>query len=63
MYKLKNRGPTGGDYNIKFGFTEIIPDYLFADSEIEEITVPDTIKNLGASAFSWCTALKKVKLS
>ena len=60
---LKTAGPTGGDYNIKFGFTETIPDYLFADSEIEEITVPDTIKNLGASAFSWCTALKKVKLS
>ena len=59
---LKTAGPAGGDYNIKFGFTETIPDYLFADSEIEEITVPDTIKNLGTGAFSLCTALKRAKL-
>ena len=59
---LKTAGPTSGNYNIKLGFTETIPDYLLADSEIEEITVPDTIKNLGTGAFFLCTALKKAKL-
>ena len=59
---LKTAGPTSGNYNIKLGFTETIPGYLFADSEIEEITVPDTIKNLGTGAFFLCTALKKAKL-
>ena len=59
---LKTAGPTSGNYNIKLGFTETIPGYLFADSEIEEITIPDTIKNLGTGAFSLCTALKKAKL-
>ncbi len=30
---LKTAGPTSGNYNIKLGFTETIPGYLFADSE------------------------------
>ena len=40
-----------------------IGDYAFADSGLEEITIPDTVLDLGSGVFSNCTALKKVNFS
>ena len=60
---LKTAGPTSGNYNVKLGFTETIPDGLLESSYLEEITIPDTVKNLGVGAFSGCEKLKKIKLS
>ena len=40
-----------------------IGDYAFANSGLEEITIPDTVLDLGSGVFSNCTALKKVNFS
>lgn len=41
---------------------EIIPPFIFAGSGIEEITIPDTVKNIGNYSFSSCASLKSVNL-
>ena len=59
---LKTAGPINGNYNIKYGFTERIPEGFFSGSEIEEVIIPDTVKRIESSAFYGCYNLKKVKL-
>jgi len=49
---LKTAGPTGGGYNIEFGWTTRIPASAFSGSEITGITIPDTVTSIGQSAFS-----------
>ena len=60
---LKTVGPAIGNYNIKLEFTEIIPQNLFYNSEIEEVSIPDTVKKIDYNAFYACNSLKKIKLS
>ncbi len=38
----------------------VIPELAFSSSKITALTVPATVKEIGASAFSYCSALKKV---
>lgn len=59
---LKTAGPASGDYNIKYEFTEEIPSRLFARSEIEEISFPDTIKEIGYESFSCCSKLESITI-
>ena len=60
---LQTVGPLNGDYNIKLGFTETIPTSLFNDSEIQKVTLPDTIKTIEDGAFDECESLKDIELS
>ena len=59
---LKTAGPATGDYNVKLGFTETIPNNIFKSSNVIEVTLPDTIKTLGEQIFASCARLKKIKL-
>ena len=59
---LKTAGPATGDYNVKLGFTETIPNNIFNNSNVVEVTLPDTIKMLGEKTFASCARLKKIKL-
>ena len=45
------------------GFTVVgIRDYAFAESDIESISLPDTLKTIGAHAFSDCTELQQITI-
>ena len=59
---LKTAGPSSGDYNIKIGFTGNIPDMPFANSELENVVLPEGLTELNTSAFGGCTKLKQVTL-
>lgn len=39
-----------------------IPDYMFADTGIEEIALPDSVRMIGTGAFYYCSQLKKAVL-
>lgn len=57
----KTAGPIGGGYDFEFSWTDEIPAYAFyANGELEEVMIPDGIKKIGNSAFSYCSSLKKV---
>lgn len=61
--ELTTAGPIGGEYNIEFGWTEIIPDFAFSDFDsLEEITFSDNISVIGTSAFLNCDKLANVSL-
>ena len=49
--KLKTAGPIGGGYNIEFGWTDEIPERAFAYSNIQSITLPNTITKINKMAF------------
>lgn len=68
--KTLNKGTSGSPFlgcnnlkNIEFedGIT-IIPDYICGSTPIEEITVPNSVKEIGIWAFSNCTSLKKITI-
>lgn len=61
---LKSAGPIGGSYNIQYGWTETIPENAFraVGHSITSVTIPNSIKVIGASAFSGCSELTNVIL-
>ena len=60
---LKTAGPSSGNYNVKLGFTETMPDGLLQSSNVVEVTLPANLKNMGAWTFTDCNGLKKIELS
>lgn len=60
---LKTAGSIGGNYNYKFGWTEVIPGHAFSScSGLTSITIPDTVTNIGDYAFSHCTGLTSITI-
>lgn len=59
---LKTVGPESGNYNIKLESTETIIAKLFSFSEIEEVHIPDTVREIGYYEFSNCNNLTTVIL-
>ena len=49
------------DVTLEEGLT-IVPDELLRGLPIEEITIPNTVKEIGDCAFADCTSLKKINL-
>lgn len=52
---------TGGSLTIPAGVTKI-PDYAFASSNITAVVFPASLEEIGAGAFSGCTAITKIDL-
>ncbi len=51
--KLKTAGPMSGNYNIRFAWTEAIPNCVFNDCHsIESIVLPIGLKRIGRQAFA-----------
>lgn len=68
--KTINKGTAGSPFlgcnNLKYiefeeGIT-IIPDFICGSTPIEEIIVPNSVKEIGVYAFSNCTSLKKITI-
>ena len=49
------------EYSIKNG-TVCIAEQAFKDSSVDEITIPDSVRSIGKSAFSGCSSLTKVTI-
>ena len=49
------------EFNIPQGITTIGPD-VFAHTDLENITIPNSVREIGTSAFSGCKNLKTVEL-
>ena len=66
LTKIASGAPFSGCTNLKHielenGMT-VIPNYVCASTPITEITIPNTVKEIGLWAFSDCTFLKKIKI-
>lgn len=59
---LVSAGPVGGDFNIQFGWTQVIPDNAFSDCNIITVTMPTTITSIGVQAFAQCYNLKSITI-
>ena len=59
-YLINASNTVSGEYKIKDG-TKVIADYAFAESKIESIVIPSSVKYIGASAFSE-TSLETVEI-
>jgi len=62
---LETAGPISGNYNIKFGWTQVIPANAFnvsyaAASALRSITLPLTIEEIGDNAFYDCQYLNSI---
>ena len=56
-------GPIGGGYDFEFSWEESIPNYAFAGcGNLEEVMIPEGIKNIGTEAFAYCSSLKKISV-
>ncbi|MBR5157874.1 MAG: leucine-rich repeat domain-containing protein [Clostridia bacterium] len=53
------KGTIDGDYVVKEG-TYTIADLAFANRKITGVTIPESVKFIGAEAFRYCSALKSV---
>ena len=68
LHELKTAGPIGGNYDYQFAWTEKIPDHAFAylhdrdANALESVTLPDTITEIGYSAFSGAENLTSIIL-
>lgn len=55
---ISSAGPIGGDYDYQFAWTEKVPDHAFSYLKnrdfysLSSVVLPDTITEIGASAFS-----------
>lgn len=50
--KLTSAGPLDGDYNIKFGWTDAIPPYVFENcGSLTSVAIPEGITSIGFYAF------------
>ena len=55
LKNLRTAGPLGGGYDFEFGWEENIPAEAFSIcSNLTEITIPASVKNIGSSAFGSC---------
>lgn len=60
---LKTAGPTGGEYDIQFGWKKEIPDHSFHGCmSLEQIEIPKSISKIGEQAFS-VSGIKRIELS
>ena len=68
-YNLKTAGPIGenytfvlgGDYNYLFGWKEYIPDKAFFNCiRLKSVTLPETLKGIGARAFERCSYMESI---
>lgn len=59
---LDSAGPTVSNKAIKYGWTEAIPEYAFAGSEIQEVAFPETISSIDMHVFENCIKLEQVIL-
>lgn len=60
--ELKSAGPTGGGYNIEFGWTEAIPSRAFGYlPNLTSVVLPNSITSIGEYAFEYC-GLNKIVL-
>lgn len=59
--QLQTAGPIGSEANYEFGWTEYIPVNAFykCDSLIE-VTIPNSVSDIGKSAFSGCSGLTSI---
>ena len=59
----KTAGPVDGGYDFEFSWEKSIPNYAFAGCvNLEEVMIPEGIKNIGADAFAYCSSLKKISV-
>lgn len=67
---IKTAGPIGGAYDLKFGWTNVIPDYAFNTmTNLETAVIPDGITSIGRYAFaesglktvSWPASVTEIK--
>ncbi len=57
---LKTAGPTGGGYNIEYGWSSGIPAYAFYGSRLTGILIPSEIRSVGNYAFYNCSSFSSV---
>lgn len=60
--KLKSAGPKGGNYDIEYEWTDEIPAYAFANSNVDTVVFPNGIKTIGQSAFMSCKNLESIEI-
>jgi len=60
---LNSAGPIGSGKAIEYGWTQRIPEYAFSYSdELQEVIFPETLTEIGWSAFRECKKLEQVFL-
>ncbi|MGN0522249.1 MAG: leucine-rich repeat domain-containing protein, partial [Eubacterium sp.] len=60
--KLKSAGNLSSNANIKFGWTDKIPENAFNQSALTSVTIPNSVTSIGNSAFCYCSNLKKITI-
>lgn len=51
---IRTAGPSGGNYDYEFGWTDRIADNAFASSYLQSVILPSTIRTIGERAFNHC---------
>lgn len=59
---LLTAGPVGGNDNLQYSWTDKIPENAFYGAEIEAVTIPDSVTDIGDYALAWCQRLEVVSL-
>ena len=60
---LTSAGPAGSGAAIEFGWTDVIPDYAFADcGSLASVTIPGGVSSIGSEAFRDCDSLASVTI-
>ena len=61
---LVTAGPIGGEFNIEFGWTGVMPDDAFAGcNNLTSVTIPNSITSIGDGSFFRCSSLTNVVIS
>lgn len=60
---IESAGPLGSGADCEFGWKDIIPAQTFLGCEnLTEVTLPDTIEEIGRAVFDHCVKLEKIDL-